>query len=1799
MITIPNHQIVQTIYESPHSVVYRGTRIEDNQPVVIKVLKNEYPSPTDLVRYQQEYEITHHLDLPGVIKAYCLEKYQNTRVLILEDFGGESLKQWMTLSPTELRGGAKTLFRQGRVADISAFLSLAIQMAEVIGEIHAAHLIHKDINPSNWVWNPLTNQLKLIDFSISTRLSRENPFLKNPERLEGTLAYMSPEQTGRMNRVLDYRTDFYSLGVSFYEMLTGGLPFSASDSLELVHSHLAKPPQSIREINPIVPPIVDELVIKLMAKNADDRYQSAFGLRNDLENCLAAQELETLHFQLGDKDFSGRFQLPQKLYGREPEIEKLLAAFERSSEGATEMMWVAGYSGVGKSALVYEVHKPMTEKNGYFASGKFDQLQRNVPYSALSQAFNEFCHYLLSEPSTDRLNQWRKTILAAVGNNGQVLIDLIPALELVIGPQPEVPKLGPTEAQNRFHWVFQNFVRAISQKEHPLVIFIDDWQWADSASLTLLKVLMTHSDIHYFLLIGAYRDNEVDASHPLSMTLEDLGQQSTAVINTLTLDNLSIEQVNALIADALHGPTTSVQPLTELVYEKTFGNAFFTTEFLKALSDEGLLVFDFDSFRWQWSLDQIRQKEMTNNVVELMVGKIQQFPPTTQTVLKRAACIGNQFELATLSVIHKQSVQFTIDALLEAVVEGLIIPLDDHYKIVHSQEQNDSSLSAGQSHFKFQHDRIQQAAYALIPESEKPALHLEIGRLLLASRSEEHLDDKIFDIVNHLNGGQALMTDDAERVRLASLNLRAGKKAKEGTAYQAALNYLALGLPLLGGTAWKKSYSLAFELHKEQGECEFLSGHFARSDQLLAIALDNAQSQFDRTQVYVIKLALLAGQGKYREAVAMAIEALNRFGLSVPSLEQTEAQQQATETEMAHYQELMANRAIDDLWHLPLMQDDEMKACTQIIAMAIDSIAIGGFSDLLAFYTAKMVNLSIQYGLSAFTPVGYTFFATILSGGFKDYSRAYQFSALALRLNQEKLINQTVSSKIYNMYAFLSPLQEHFNTSAKYFRETYRIAIENGDFAYAGYAMAEIPRYILPISLDEGTKTTQESIVYCQKSNNVPMLSVNQMYEGFINNLQRNNSEQTSFDHGHFTEEAFIEAFETTAPVFLALYKRYKLQSLCLFGYYERALLLVHERATWIAAFGGIDLSLRSDYFLYAGITVAALYRKASEETEKQGYLEILDECIAENQLLSEQCSINFEHAYLILEAEKAALENRILDATHFYDQAIAVARQNDYRCNEGLASELAVQFWLTHQKEDFAAFYLKSAHYAYTLWGATGKIRDLEERYSMPNQSSGAAPKNATETVMTSSIRSSDGTSIFPTFNLDFASVVKASQVIAGEIELTQLLTRLMTIIIENAGAQRGVFLIQKNEQWFIEAEGVIENKEVTVLQSIPIDPSEPAEKQPVPIGFLNYVIRTKESLVLYDAKQEKMSSDPYLVGNHMKSALCHPLINQGQLVGILYLENKLVEGVFTPARLEILNVLLSQTAISLENALLYRTLEQKVEERTAQLAEANQEITALNEQLKSENLRMSAELDVSRQLQRMLLPKEDELLQIDDLEIAGFMEPTDEVGGDYYDVLNYQGRILMGIGDVTGHGLESGALAIMVQTAVRTLLANNETDPIKFLLTLNEAIYANSQRMESDKNMTLVLLDYKEGQLNLVGQHEEVIVVRKNSHQVELIETANLGFPIGLVEELPIAQTSQLTLNSGDVVVLYTDGITEASNMDNVEYRLERLCDIAKLNSHQSAPEICQAIIDDLQQFVGTKKIDDDVTLLVLKKK
>jgi predicted ATPase/serine phosphatase RsbU (regulator of sigma subunit)/tRNA A-37 threonylcarbamoyl transferase component Bud32 len=1776
-IEIEGYQILTQIYDSANSEVYRGICQQNRQAVILKVLKQDYPTPSQLTRYKQEYEICGNLNLYGVVKAYSLKPYHQTLVIIFEDFNASSLERLMKQSV----GKKEFLF-------LPEFLKIAIKITEILSSIHAAKIIHKDINPANIVFNSKTQQLKIIDFGISTVLTRENPTLKNPNVLEGTLAYMSPEQTGRMNRSLDYRTDFYSLGVTFYELLTGQLPFETTDALELVHCHIARQPVPLHQIKPEIPKIVSDIVMKLMAKTAEERYQSAFGIEADLEECL--NQLQTKgkisEFSLAARDISDQFQIPQKLYGREAEVETLLTAFERvadnpktpkdatASRCAIEMMLVAGYSGIGKSSLVAEIHKPNTRLRGYFTAGKFDQFQRNVPYSALVNAFKGLVKQLLTETEA-QLQQWRSKLLAAFGSNGQVIIDVIPEVELIVGKQPPVPELGPSESQNRFNLVFQNFIRAFCTKEHPLVIFVDDLQWADSATLKLIEVIMTDASMHYLFLIGAYRDNEVSPTHPLSTSLESWQEQGS-IISYLTLRPLAIEHINQLITDTLHSNTDSVKPLAELVMKKTAGNPFFVNQFLKTLHAENLISFDFQGHCWQWDIAQIEAQNITDNVVELMIGKLKKLPESTQQVLRLAACVGADFDLNTLSIICEKSKELIFYDLVTAIQSGLILPTSELDTELLIQD------------YKFLHDRVQQAAYALIDDDRKKAVHLQIGRLLLANVSAQELAEKIFKIVDHLNLGCQLITDESELLALARLNLEAGRKAKASTAYAAALaHYFTPGIEILPGDIWQEHYDLTFALYRERSECEYLCANFEKAEELFDLILTQVKSNLERAEIQNIRLVLYENTAKFVEAIRLGAEALKSLGLTLPTDNNSEILSEL-ELELQLYQAKLKRIKIAELIDAPDMTNPEIKVCMKLL-MNITGPAYFADQDLLALISLKMVNLALEHGNSEVSAHGYAFWGVLAGARLIDYEVGYEFGQLSRKLN-DKFNNINLACKVFNMFGgLINPWRAHLKKGIPFLRNGYLAGIETADVyvSYNSYHLI-LQRILSAESFSSILEESSKHLEFLRRMKNYVIAGIQQLYQHFILNLQGLTQDKFSFNDEDFDEFQCLQMLEENVFMTgIGTYNIFKAQILFLYGDYENALIRIKDSEKIIVFLSGI--AIQAEHYLYYSLILTALYPTASNSQQKE-YWETLKINQQKMNIWADNCPENFLHKYLLVEAEIARLSGKEIEALDFYDQAIASARENGYIQNEALSNELAAKFWFGKGKEEFAKLYMTKAHYGYKLWGAKRKLEDLEQKYPhlLPQKS---AEKQINWAINTRTTSSTPGGSL----EIDLTTVIKASQVIAGEILLEKLLGKLLKILLENGGAQTGFLVLSSNGKLTIEVTGAVDPERIEVLQSLPVEGNEN-----LPFGIIKYVERTQEDVVLSEATKEGVfTKEPYILKHQPKSILCAPIINQGKLIGILYLENNLTARAFTRDRLEVLKVLSSQAAISLENAILYRTLEDKVKERTAQLAEANEEISILNSRLKEENLRLSAELDVTRKLQQMILPKQSELESIEGLEIAGFMEPADEVGGDYYDVLQKDGKVKIGIGDVTGHGLESGVLMLMTQTAVRTLQESNQTDPVQFLDILNRTIYGNAQRINPNKHLTLTLLDYADGTLNISGQHEEIIVVRAGG-QVELLDTMNLGFPIGLDEEIADFITSQkVQLNAGDVVVLYTDGITEAFDINSQEYGLKRLCEIVGLNCAYSPQEIRQAVIEDVRRHIGEQKVFDDITLVVMKQK
>ncbi|OCR01424.1 hypothetical protein BCD67_23520 [Oscillatoriales cyanobacterium USR001] len=1588
MIAIPNYEILETLYESDATIVYRSRNHQNQQNVIVKVLNQQYPTLTEIDRFKHEYEIVKNLNLAGVVKAYKLENYQNSLALFLEDFGGESLKQYL----------------QNKKLDIRSFLNIAIQLAESLVQIHSQNIIHKDIKPQNIIFNPQTGEVKITDFGIASLLSKENPTISNPNLLEGTLTYISPEQTGRMNRSIDYRTDFYSLGVTFYEMLAGKLPFEANDPMELVHCHIAKqpiPPQANRMTEmgtDAIPQVISDIVMKLLAKTAEERYQSAFGLKADLEICLNQLENTGViaNFPLGKQDLSAQFQIPQKLYGREAEVAQLLATFDRVSEqGITEMILVAGYSGIGKSALVNEVQKPIVRQRGYFISGKFDQFKRNIPYASLIQAFQDLMRQLLTE-SEEQIQIWKAKLLVALGANGQVIIDVIPEVELIVGKQQPVPQLGSTESQNRFNLVFQKFIEIFAQKEHPLVIFLDDLQWADFASLNLIKLLMTDNARQYLLVIGAYRDNEVDGTHPFIQMVQEI-EKNDAVVSAIALRPLEIRHVNQLIADTLSCQLDRSQPLAELLFKKTNGNPFFLTQLLKTIYQENLLLFDFSQRIWQWNIKQIQEKGISDNVVELMLSKIQKFSEKTQNVLKLAACIGNRFNLDILSIVNQKSLAETADDLWDALQEGLILPLSDAYKIAQTIEQ-DSENNRDAIPYKFLHDRVQQAAYFLIPDDMKKQVHLKVGQLLLENTNPQEREEKIFDIVNQLNFSTDLITQQEKRNELATLNLIAGKKAKVSNAYEPAVRYLNVGLEMLENDSWQSQYDLTFNIYKEIIEAEYLNTNFERSALLSDFALKQVNSLLDSVLLYELKIKFYMSQNQLQSALDTGLQVLEMLGIKLS-------------------EELSKELAIEDLILLPEMVEPYKIAAMRTLNNSISPAFIAR-PELILPIIWTMVDLSIEHGISALTIYPYALYGLILCGGMGDIDSGYKFGQITLSLLDRFDAREFECKALHTVRSCILHWKHHVRDTIELQRHTIQSGLETGDTEFACYAAMFLCFYTFAVgeNLEDVVREQDRYIAIIDKCKKLFPFYYAKIWQQITLNLIG----KYTGDRCSLIGESFNEVEKL--PYLLENDNRHSLFS----AYFGKALLnylykdyqssIEYAKLATEYAEPMITIMVYCDHNFYYSLALLGRYLQA-ESSQQEEYLTLVVENQKKMQSWADRIPANHRHQYELVEAEKARVLGETLRAMEYYDRAIKSAKESAYIGCEALANELAGEFYLSLGREKIAQTYMTEAHYCYSRWGAKAKTEDLESRYSQLILKTTIDKKIVTKTTTHRTSTTGSKGEV-----LDLTTVIKASQAIGSEIVLEQLLQKMMKIIIENAGAQIGYLIWQSHGQLLIEASGLVDSEEMSLLQSIPIEKS-----QSVSSTIINYVARTQESVILNDASHEgNFTKDPYISQNKPKSILCFPLINQGQLSGIVYLENNLTTGAFTSDRLEVLKILSSQAAISIENARLYQTLEDKVEERTAQLAQANQEISTLNEMLKADNLRMGAELDIVKKLQQMVLPKQSELEAIEGLEIAGFMEPADEVGGDYYDVLKQNGNIKISIGDVTGHGLESGVLMI-----------------------------------------------------------------------------------------------------------------------------------------------------------------------------
>ncbi len=1452
-----------------YRVRFRSSGEEIPQPALVLAPLREHTAPRSLRRMEHEYSLRAELDPAWAVRPVGLAAHQGRPVLVLEDPGGEPLER-MVGAPMEL----------------GQFLRIAIGLSAALGRVHQRGLIHKDIKPANALVHAASGQVRLLGFGIASRLPRERQPPDPPEVLAGALAYMAPEQTGRMNRSIDSRSDLYSLGVTLYEMLTGSLPFTASDPLEWVHCHIARQPVQPGERVRQVPATVSAIILKLLAKTAEERYQTAAGLEADLQRCLADREalgrIDT--FTLGAHDTSDRLLMPERLYGRDREREALLAAFGQVVAGGTPVLaLVSGYSGIGKSSVVHELHQAIIPARGIFISGKSDQYNRDIPYATLAQAFRTLIRQILSESEAE-VDGWRQALRNAVGPNGQLVVNLIPELEFVIGKQPRVAELPAAEAENRFHLVFRSFLGVFADKKHPLVIFLDDLQWLDAATLKLLEHLITHPDVRHLLLIGSFRDNEVGASHPLMQTLHAI-RGTQAVMREIVLEPLSIDDVTQFVADTLHCQRARAEPLARLLYDKTLGNPFFAIQFLTALAEDGLLAFAPYAAAWTWDLEGIRAKGHTDNVVELMVGKLKRLPDATQERLKQLACLGNAAGTDTLTLVHGTSEEEIHAALWDAVRTGLISRENDGYA--------------------FLHDRIQQAAYTLIPEGRRAEVHLRIGRALLAGMTEEQLADHLFDVANQLNRGSVLVLDRDEKTRVATINLRAGRKAKGSAAYASACAYFAAGMALLDETDWGRQYNLTFSLGLEHAECELLSGNFETAGQRIAELLQHGASTVDQAAAYHLKVLSHTVKSENAQAVATGLACLRLFGIDIqahPPWEQVAG-------EYERVWQSRGGRAIESLIELPLMSDPQLQAAMQVLSTLLGP-AYFTDSNLLCLLVCRMVNVSRLHGLCGASAHGYAYLGCILGPVFHRYDEGYRLTKLACEL-VEKHGFIAHQAKAYHSMGIVALWTQPLTTAIDFNRAAFRTATETGDLTSACYSLDRLVTVLLARSdpLDAVWRESEKSLDFVRRAGFRDMADAIVSQQRFIAAMQGRTAGFPTFSDTHFDEAAFEAQLpgNHTAMV-VCFYWIAKLKTRFLSGDHTAALAAADEanRLLW-SAFAHIELL---DYFYYTALTVTALYENGTA-AEKEKWRELLGTSREQLRKWAANYPPTFGDKHALVSAEIARIEGRYLEAEGLYEESIRLARRHGFIQNEGVAGELAARFYAVRGLDTISRAYLRNARYCYLRWGAEGKVRQLEESY--PHLRAELSSSLATTTIGA------------PVEQLDLTTVVKVSQAVSSEIVPERLMDSLMRTALEHAGAQRGLLIVPHSDQQRLQAEATTGGGAITVRFR-----QASATAAELPDSILHYVVRTQESVILDDASAPNaFFADEYIRRNRVRSVLCLPLIKQARLIGVLYLENNLTPGVFTPARGAVLKLIASQAAISLENAYLYTDLKQENNER------------------------------------------------------------------------------------------------------------------------------------------------------------------------------------------------------------------------------------------------------------------------------
>ncbi len=1498
MLAIGGCENLELIHAGARNTIYRG--FQNGLPIILKVLQKEYPTPAELENFTIEYNILLNFHSKSIISPISLEKINNTLGIVFADIGGKSISNFISES-----------------VSIEKKIEIFLKSLEGLNEIHKSELVHRDIKIQNIIYNDLTGDLQIIDFGSASRLTKQNTFVSMHSSMEGTLAYISPEQTGRMNRRVDYRTDFYSLGVTFYQMFTGSVPFLYNDPLELIHAHIAKSPISPYEKNR-TPKVISSIIMKLMEKDPENRYQSVNGILHDLEICKkhfienGLDGLKAFEMSIGENDFSGRFQIPEKLYGRETELNQILTQFKEVSNGKTSLVLVSGKSGIGKTSLVNEIKKPVTESRGYFISGKFDLLKRTIPYRAISQSFQSLFQQILTENESS-IQKWRTSLLKSLGNNAKLIIDLIPELESILGEQPATVPLPTEESQNRFNDVFQNFLSSLGKNDRPLVIFLDDLQWADAPSLQLIQRILLNTEIKNLLLILSYRDNEIFAGDPFSLMLENLKKQGYS-FSEIFLEPIKSSDIQNLVSETIACEEKEAREIANVLLSKTKGNPFFINALFSDYFEKDLI--HFENNKWKIYLSKIENEKIAENVIDFMIEKIQDLSPDHLEILEFAACVGNWFKLDVfVHIINRPDYD----------VKGALINLT-----------NEGYLKQNESEVNFIHDKIREAAYSLVSEEIRSLHHYNIAKGYIRLLDRYKLDDHIFTIVNQLNQGISHIKTDEEIRRHIEFNILAGKKALASNAHDAAAGFFNMATRNILESSWESDYQQTLDLYGNLAKAEYLSKNYSAAEEIFNIILLKAKGASDKIVVYDLKSSLYVSQNRMDDALDIFKKAVKTLGIRLPS----NPSELSPLPEIIKFKFKFGKRSIDSLYDAPLLKDTDANTILHLLNSAIPPAFITQ-PALFPVIILKMVNLSLRKGNSPFGAFAYVLFGVVQGSGLGDYSAGYEFARLGLRL-LSKFQEEAKSVECKTRFIFAT-MVSHWKVHPREGESEYLKSIasgrESGDLQYTSYAINNMhfQKLLMRQNLIEVRDSFNKYDKLFQNLKQYNAYQLFQMNKQFIQNLSEDVEDRLALRGEYFREEEVLpEWIQANNANALFDYFLTKSRLEYFFGDKKKALEYSFKADPYEVAMMG--MMFVPEHVFFNSLIIVSLYQDGTAK-EKKLFKKRLQKNLKRLKVWSSQSEASYGAKYLLCDALIFLINGDGMFAISKLKKSVEIARKYEFVLEEAIANEWIARIWETRGEEAYARLHLTDAKYCYAKWGCKIKAEQLnvtfEKNKSRFLETDQSADKPDIKHTMLASQSSN-------TNQFDLVSVIKASQAISSEIQLSNLLGTMMKILFENAGAESGMFLLNRNEGWRIEAVGNFNRDEIVTLQGLPL-----IESQKFPINIINFVIRTKRLVLLDDAKNSGMFvSDPYVESNNSKSVLCYPIINHGNFIGIIYLENNLLKSAFTEERVEVLKVLSAQIGMSVENSLLFANLEENVKERTKNLNDALVAVSSLKEQ-------------------------------------------------------------------------------------------------------------------------------------------------------------------------------------------------------------------------------------------------------------